>query len=175
MPRWNIDSDHSVAAFAVQHMMIADVRGQFNKISGAIQFDPTDIPGISIEFEIDTAGIYTGIQKRDEHLRSQDFFDAEKYPKIIYKSKKSERLGFNGCKVTGDLSIHGITKQVTVDVEFFGSVKSPFGETSMGFTAKTLINREDFGIIWNQPLESGGFMVGKDVQIFIDIEADLEE
>jgi polyisoprenoid-binding protein YceI len=175
MPIWNIDPDHSVAAFTIEHMMIAKVHGQFNKITGTIQFDPENIADTSIEFEIDVDSIITGVKKRDDHLKSSDFFYQEKYPKIIFKSSKAERSGFNRCKVSGDLTIHGVTKQVTVDVEFFGSVKSPFGETSMGFTAKTILNREDFEIKWNEQMENDGFMIGKDVQIFVDLEADLVE
>ncbi len=173
MPQWNIDPDHSVAAFTIQHMMIAHVHGQFNKISGTIQFDPADIAKTSIEIQIDLSTIFTGIQKRDDHLKSQDFFHIEKYPTISYKSTKVERMGFNSCKTTGDVTIHGVRKSIMVDMEFFGSVKSPFGETSMGFTAKTRLNREDFDIKWNQSMENGGFMVGKDVHIFVEIEADL--
>jgi polyisoprenoid-binding protein YceI len=175
MPKWIIDPDHSVAAFAVRHMMIANVHGQFNKIAGTVQFDTADISKTSIEFEIDVAGIYTGIKKRDEHLLSQDFFNAEKHSKITFKSNQTEQIGFNSCKVKGDLTIHGITKTIIVDAEFFGSVKSPFGETSVGITAKTKLNRENFDINWNQPMENGGLMVGKDIQIFLNIEADLEE
>jgi polyisoprenoid-binding protein YceI len=175
MSKWNIDPDHSVAAFSIQHMMIANVHGQFNKIAGTVQYDPSHIEKTSMEFTIDVDSIITGIQKRDDHLKSEDFFHKEAYPEIIFKSSKAERAGFNICKITGNLTIHGITKAVTVDVEILGSVKSPFGETSMGFTAKTKLNREDFGIKWNEPMESGGYMVGKDVMLFIDLEADLEE
>ncbi|RJQ20049.1 MAG: polyisoprenoid-binding protein [Nitrospiraceae bacterium] len=173
MAEWNIDPDHSVAAFAIRHMMVCDVHGQFNRITGKVRFDPADIPNTSINFEIDAAGIFTGIRKRDDHLRSNEFFHVEKYPKITFQSTRSEILAFNSCKMTGDLTIHGTTKPITAEVEFFGSVKSPFDETSMGFTAKTVINREDFGVAWNTPLENGGLMVGKDVRLFIDLEADL--
>lgn len=173
MAKWNIDHDHSVAAFSIKHMMIAHVHGQFNNISGVINFDPQNISETSMTFEIVVDSIITGIKKRDDHLKSQDFFNPDKYPKITFTSTKAEITGYNSCKINGDLTVHGITKPVSVDVEFFGSVKSPFGETSMGFTAKTILNREDFGISWNQPMENGGYMVGKDVHIFMDIEADL--
>ncbi|MBI5741249.1 MAG: YceI family protein [Nitrospirae bacterium] len=175
MPKWNIDVDHSVAAFSVKHMMITDVHGQFNRLSGAIVFNPADIAGTTIQLEMDASGIYTGIKKRDDHLRSPEFFDAEKYPVISFKSTRCEISAFNSCKVSGDLTIHGITKSLTAVVEFLGPVKSPFDETSMGFTAKAVINQGDFGLLWNMPLENGGLLIGGDVHIFLDIEADLVE
>lgn len=174
MPKWIIDSDHSVASFSIKHMMIANVRGQFNKMKGEIRIHEEDITKSSIEMTIDVNSIITGIQKRDDHLRSADFFDATKYPYMTFKSKRIIQTGINGVKVIGDLEIHGITKESSLDVEHFGPVKSPFGETTLGLTARTEINREDFGILWNEPMDMGGFMVGKDVQIIVDIEADLE-
>jgi len=173
MSKWNIDPDHSVAAFAVRHMMVANVHGQFNKIAGTINFDPADIGKTSVALEISVDSIFTGIKKRDDHLRSQDFFDAVKYPKIIFHTTKAERTGFNNCKITGDLTIHGITHTVTVDIDFSGPVNSPYGEISMGFSGKLRVNREDFSVMWNEPMENGGFIAGKDVEIFLDIEADM--
>lgn len=173
MAKWVIDPDHSVAAFVIKHMMVANVRGQFNKISGTIYFDPADLSKSSVEVSIDASGIYTGIQKRDDHLRSPDFFDTATYPHIIFKSTAVKADGVNNLKVNGDLTIHGITRQVTFDVEYSGPEKSPYGETSMGFTATAMVNREDYGLLWNVALESGGVMIGKDVRILIDIEADL--
>jgi len=173
MAKWKIDPDHTVAAFIVRHMMIADVRGQFNKISGIIHFDPADAAHSSVEAVIEAGGIYTGIAKRDEHLRSPDFLDVEKYPRIIFRSSNAERSDVNRLKVTGDLSIRGITKTVVLDAEFSGIEKSPYGETSIGFSATTVINREDYGLLWNVALESGGLMVGKEVRIILDVEADL--
>ena len=174
MKKWIIDPDHSVAAFAVKHLMITYVRGLFNKISGAIYFEPDKIIDSSVEAEIDISGLTTGVKKRDEHLLSPDFFDAAKYPKMTYKSTRVEQTGGNRGRITGDLTIHGITKSVTLEAEFSGPVKSPFGgEITMGFSAKTSINQEDFGILWNVPVESGGFMVNKSVDITLDIEADL--
>lgn len=175
MAKWKIDPDHSVAAFAIQHMMIANVHGQFNSISGQIYFDSNKISSTTFAFSIDVNSIITGVKKRDNHLKNKDFFHHEKYPKITFKSSAVERSGFNTCRVAGDLTIHGITKPISVDVEFFGSIKSPFGETSMGFAAKTVLNRKDFDIKWNESMENGGFMVGRDVRIFIDIEADKVE
>ncbi|MEW6002196.1 MAG: YceI family protein [Nitrospirota bacterium] len=174
MAKWAIDPDHSVAAFAVRHMMIASVRGLFNKITGTIYFDPADIKNSSVEAAIDVASIWTGIQKRDDHLRSPDFFDAGKYPQIIFRSTRVESAGGKGLKIIGDLTIRGITHPVTMEVEYSGPVKSPFNGTSLGFAGTTRINRQDYGVSWNEPME-GGFVVGDDVQITLDIEADLTD
>jgi polyisoprenoid-binding protein YceI len=171
--KWVIDPDHSVAVFSIRHMMIANVHGHFNKIKGAIYFDPDDVIHSSVEVSIDVSSICTGIKKRDKHLCSPDFFDVEKYPEILFKSTKVESTDGRRCKVNGDLTIHGITKPVTLKVEYFGPIKSPFGATSLGFSAKTKINREDFGIKWNMDMEGGGVMVGREVEINIDVEADL--
>lgn len=173
MSKWVIDSDHSVAAFVVRHMMVANVHGQFNKISGRIHFDPSDVTKSAVEAIIDVSGIYTGIQKRDDHLRSPDFFDVEKYPSMTFKSTKTEITEKKQLKVFGDLTIHGITKHIAIDVAYSGPEHSPYGETSMGFTATATINREDYGIMWNVELKNSGFMVGKEIQIMLDIEADL--
>lgn len=175
MAKWVIDPDHTVAGFVVRHFMITNVRGQFNKITGTIHFDPSDVAHSSVEAAIDVKSIYTGIQKRDDHLCSQDFFDAAKYTQIIFISTKVESTGRNRFTVTGDLNIHGITCLITFEVEHFGPIKSPYGETSIGFTATTRINREDFGMTWNEPMEGGGVIVGKEVQITLDAEADLAD
>jgi polyisoprenoid-binding protein YceI len=174
MSKWIIDPDHAVAAFVVRHMMVTNVRGQFNKLKGVIHFDPADIVNSSVEAIIDAAGIYTGIQKRDDHLRSADFFDVINFPEITFRCNKAKITGSKSFSVTGDLTIHGIKKTVTLDVEYTDPQKSPYGgETTVGFAATTKINREDFGLMWNEPLESGGILVGKEVRIFIDVEADL--
>lgn len=173
MSKWIIDPDHSVGAFAIGHLMVSYVHGQLNKVSGTVHFDPADMTSLSVELEMIASGISTGIQKRDEHLRSQDFFDVEKYPVITYKSSKAERTGFNRCRASGDLTIHGITKPIVMEVTVSGPVKTPFGETCIGITGKTVLNREDFGLTWNQLLENSGLMVAKYVEIFINLEADL--
>jgi polyisoprenoid-binding protein YceI len=174
MAQWIVDPDHSVAAFSIRHMMIAHVRGQFNKIAGSIYFDPPNIDVSSIELTIDVSSIFTGVTKRDDHLRSPDFFNIEKYPTISFKSIQTTAVNGNRVKVTGDLTIHGITCQITVPVEFWGPVKDPFGDgLSMGFAASAIINREDYGINWNQTMADNGLMVGRTVNLFIDVEADL--
>ncbi len=173
MAKWNIDPDHSVATFSARHMMIANVHGQFNQISGTIQFETDDIGNSSVEVVINVSSITTGIKKRDEHLLSPDFLEAEKYPEIIFRSTKVESAGDNSLNITGDLTIHGLTRPAALEVDYFGPVKSPFGgEITMGFSAKTRINREDFGINWNELMENGGVMISKDIEIALEIEAD---
>lgn len=175
MAQWIVDPDHSVAAFSVRHMMIANVRGQFNKIAGSIYFDPLNIDKSSVELTIEASGIFTGIQKRDDHLRSPDFFDVEKYPTISFTSNQINSVNGNNAKASGNLTIRGITRQIIVPVEFSGPVKDPFGDgLSMGFAVSATINREDYGIMWNQPMADNGIMVGRDVHLFIDVEADLD-
>lgn len=178
MTKWTIDPDHSVAAFRVRHLMIADVRGQFNKISGTVHFDPADPAGLSMEAVIDVAGIYTGIGKRDEHLRSPDFFDAEKIPAITFRSSGFDFAGGHQGRLAGQLTVHGITRLVTLDVTFSGPVTGPVeigGETSLGLSARTLLNREDFGMTWNVPFGDGGVVVGREIDVYLEIEADLAE
>ncbi len=178
MAKWNIDPDHSVAAFTVKHMMLANVRGQFNKLKGAIQFDFKDQSGFSLELTIDATGIYTGIGQRDEHLSSPDFFDVATHPAITFRSTGYKSQGDNTGTLSGDVTIHGITRPVELDVTITGPVKSPEdmgGETSLGITAKTSVNREDFDMTWNVPLAGDGVMVGTAIDINLDIEADLAE
>ena len=174
MAKWIVDSDHSVAAFSILHMMIAHVRGQFNNIAGTVYFDPQNIAGSSVELVIGTSSVATGIQKRDEHLKSPDFLDVVKYPEIFFKSVGIGSVEGNHAIVTGDLTLHGVTRRITVDAEFSGPVKDPFGDgLSMGFTASATINRENFGMDWNQPMENKGVMLGPEIRLAIDLEADL--
>lgn len=178
MAKWTIDADHSVAAFSVRHLMITNVHGQFNRISGTVDFDPADQAGLALEAVIDVAGIYTGISKRDEHLRSPDFFDAQRLPTITFHSTGFDAAGTNKGRLAGELTIHGITRPVTFDVTFFGPVIGPeeLGrETTVGLSARTSLNREDFGMTWNVPFGDGGVVVGREIEIDLEIEADLTE
>ncbi len=153
--------------------MIANVEGLFTKMTGVIQLDPPDLKELSLEAEIDVRSLTTGNRERDEHLLSPDYFDVEKYPKIFFKSTRAEVTGVNRGKVTGDLTIRGIRRPITLDFDFFGPVKSPFsGINCVGFSATGKVNREDYGMISNTPME-GGVVVGKDVQIHMEVEADL--
>ena len=177
MAKWNIDPDHSVAAFNVLHMMAAHVRGQFNRLCGSAQFDPADRSSLTLEVTIDATGLYTGIAQRDAHLSSPDFFDLAIYPAISFKST-GFKASADGGRLAGDLTIHGITQQITLDVKFSEPVVCPEdfgGEAILGITATASINREEFGMAWNMPMDDGGVVVGKDIWIDLDIEADLEE
>lgn len=177
MTKCVIDPDHSVACFAVRHLMIANVRGMFNKVSGTIHFDSKDPNRSSVEAVIDVASLTTGVKKRDNHILSDEMLDAGKYPTITFKSTRVQVDKGNRGKIIGDLTIHGVTRPVTVDAEFHGPVKSPFGgEITMGFAATTRVNREDFGVMWgSEPLEGGGLIAGKEVEITLDVEADMVE
>lgn len=173
MKKWSIDSDHAVARFSIRHFMIANVEGLFSKMTGVIQFDPPDLTQLSVEAEIEVRSLTTGHRERDEHLLSPDYFDVEKYPKILFKSTGVEVTGGNRGRITGDLTLRGIRKPITLDCDFFGPVKSPFsGITCVGFSATGTVSREDYGMISNIPME-GGMVVGKDVQIHMEVEADL--
>ena len=177
MATWLIDPDHSCAAFAIRHMALAYVRGQFNKLEGAIIYDPAQKSNASVDVEIDVSRVNTGIKKRDEHLLTDDFFGQPKYPTITFKSTKVDFLDSNRCRVSGNLTIHGTTKQVLFEGEYAGPKRNPFGdETSVGFSGSTIINREDFGMMWGSELmEGGGLVAGQEVRIFLDVEADLSE
>ncbi len=176
MKKCNIDPDHSVACFSIKHMMIANIRGMFSGIKGTIHYDADDISRSSVEAEIDVRSMTTGIRTRDAHVLSEEMLDAARYPTITFRSEKVVPEGTNRAKVHGNLTVHGVTKQVVLDAKYFGPVKSPFGgEVAFGFSASTKVNREDFGVMWgSEPMESGGFMAGKEVEITLDVEADLE-
>jgi len=174
MAKWSIDPDHSVAAFTVRHFMITLVRGQFNQVTGTIQLDPDNPTLGSVEASIEAVGVYTGIPKRDEHLRSPDFLDVENFPTITFKSNQIEQVALNNFKVSGDLTIRGLTRPATLDVEYLGRVKSPFDEDiSIGFSATTRINRLEFGVNWNFDMEDGGLVAGKELILNLEVEADL--
>jgi polyisoprenoid-binding protein YceI len=174
MPEWKIDPDHTAAAFTVRHFMITLVRGQFNKISGSIQFDPATPALGSVEVEIESASIFTGIPKRDEHLRSPDFLDVDKHPLLRFKSTRIEPVALNRFILTGDLTIRGVTRSIAMDAEYLGQVKSPFDEDiSLGFSASARINRQDFGVRWNFDMENGGLVAGNEVFLNLEVEADL--
>jgi polyisoprenoid-binding protein YceI len=173
MASYKLDSAHTATNFTVRHMMVTNVRGGFDNVSGTLEFDAANPAASSVEVTIDAASISTGVLDRDNHLRSADFLDVENYPTISFKSTSVEAKSDTHAKVTGDLTIHGITKPVVLDVEFLGQAGSPFGDTRAGFEATTSINREDFGLTWNVALEAGGVLVGKDIKLNIDAEAIL--
>ena len=167
---WQIDHAHSDIFFTVRHMVITKVRGRFAKWDGKLVLDEQTPSNSHVEVSIDAASINTNEEKRDGHLRSADFLDAEKFPKLTFKSTKVEGSG-ERLKVTGDLTIRGVTKSVTLDVEQLGKAKDPWGNNKIAFNGKVSINREDFGAKWNQALEAGGVLVGKQVDIDLEIQA----
>jgi polyisoprenoid-binding protein YceI len=168
---WQIDPDHSSFQFKVRHLMVSNVKGDFPKAKGVVTMDDNDRANLKIDLTIDAASVNTGHAKRDEHLRASDFFDVAKYPTITFVSKKVAKDGPDKLKVVGDLTIHGVTREVTVDVEGpTQEIKDPWGNLRRGATATTRINRKDFGLTWNRALETGGVVVGEDVDIFVEIE-----
>ena len=168
---WEIDATHSQATFSVKHMMISTVRGHFEVLSGKLHIDEEHPDNSWVEAEVDAASINTRDAKRDGHLRSPDFFDVEKYPKITFKSTKITPTGNNEYRVTGDLTMHGVTKEETFHADYSGQVKDLYGLQRAAFTVKGKINRKDFGLNWNVGLEAGGVLVGEDVNIEIDLAA----
>jgi polyisoprenoid-binding protein YceI len=168
---WNIDPAHTNVEFSVRHMMISNVKGQFQKTSGTITTNGSDPASATVDATIDASSVDTRVEKRDMHLKSPDFLDVAKYPTITFKSTKVEADGPNKWKVTGDLTLHGVTKPVVLDVESSGQPVSVMGNMRAGASAKTEIKRSDFGLTWNKVLESGGVMVGDEVAISIDLEA----
>jgi polyisoprenoid-binding protein YceI len=167
---WNIDPSHSNAQFSVRHMMISNVKGEFTKVSGTASFDPSNPETFSAEASINVATINTREHDRDNHLKSPDFFNVEKFPTITFKSKRAEKSP-DGLKLTGDLTIHGVTREVVLEVEGpTPPTKDPWGNTRVGASATTKINRKDFGLTYNQALETGGFLVGEEVKITLDVE-----
>jgi len=168
---WQIDPDHSSFQFKVRHLMVSNVKGDFTKVRGMVTIDEQNIANLKVEITIDAASANTGHAKRDEHLRSADFFDVTKYPTITFVSKKIERTGANTLKVRGDLIIRGVTKEITVDVEGpTAEVKDPGSNFRRGATATAKINRQDFGIMWNRVLDTGGVVVGDEVNIYVEVE-----
>jgi polyisoprenoid-binding protein YceI len=169
--RWNIDSAHSGVHFSVRHMVIAKVRGGFSRFQGAIDFDPEQPETAKVAVTIDATSIDTREPKRDEHLRSADFFDVATYPQLVFESTAVEPTGDGALRVRGNLTIHGVTRPVVLDTEYLGLGKDPWGQTRVAFQAKTTINRKDFGLGWNQVLETGGVLVGDKVEIALDVQA----
>ena len=168
---WNIDATHSQATFSVKHMMISTVKGHFEVLSGQLHIDEENPENSWVEAEVDAASINTRDAKRDGHLKSPDFFDVEKYPKITFKSTKVEPLGDNEYRVTGNLTIHGVTRQETFHAEYAGQLKDLYGFQRAAFSVKGTINRKDYGLNWNVALESGGVLVGDKVNVEIDLAA----
>ncbi len=179
MSEWVLEPGHTGAEFRAKHMMVTWVRGHFKDIHGELEFDENRL---SLNMNIDTNKLWTGEEARDKHLKSPDFFDVENYPAITFQSKQSERIGAVDYKVTGDLQIRGITKQITLPLQYLGKWKTPywvdaetmFSVTRIGFTGHVVLNRQDFKVSWNSRMESGGLVVADDILITLDMEALLK-
>ncbi len=171
MTQWNIDLSHSTVGFSVRHMVFAKVNGHFNAWTGKLDLDVEDFTKSKVEISIDVNSIDTREEKRDGHLKSPDFFDAASHPTMTFKGMKIEKTSGEEYKLSGDLTIRGTTRPVSLDVEYGGRGKDPWGGERIGFHAKGSVNRTDFGLKWNQALEAGGVLVGEKVEISIDLEA----
>lgn len=169
--RWQIDSSHSGIQFTVRHLVIAKVRGQFTRWTGSLETPGHDFARASLDVVIDASSIDTGVADRDAHLRSADFFDVERYPEITFTSTGIEQAAADRLRVTGTLTIKGVARDVVLDVEVLGQAKDPWGNERAAFSATTAIDRREFGLTWNQVLETGGLVVGERIDIAIEIEA----
>jgi polyisoprenoid-binding protein YceI len=167
---WTIDSAHSEVNFTVRHMMISNVRGRFEKFTGTVDFDENNPANTLVDVQIEAASISTRDAQRDGHLRSPEFFDVENYPYLTFKSKRVEMIDSQHARLVGDLAIRGTTREVTLDVEYSGMSKSPWGTTNAGFTASTKISRKEWNLNWNVALETGGWLVGDEVKIDLELE-----
>lgn len=169
--KYEIDSAHASAGFTVKHLMVSNVRGEFSDVKGTVVYDEAHPEKSSVDATIAVSTIDTRQTKRDDHLKSPDFFDAQKFPVMTYKSRKVEKVSDGHLKVIGDLTLHGVTKEVALDVEGpTGEVKDPWGNVKRGASATAKLSRKDFGLTWNKALETGGVVVGDEVAIHIDLE-----
>lgn len=168
---WVIDPTHTVVEFAIKHMMFATVKGRFGKVEGQIEADLDDLTTANVNVTVDVASIDTREEQRDAHLRSADFFDVEKYPTMTFQSRQITRRSDGQYDVQGDLTIRGVTRPVTLTATVTGSGKDPWGNYRAGFSAQGQLNRKDFGLTWNAALEAGGFLVGDEVKINLEVEA----
>jgi polyisoprenoid-binding protein YceI len=168
---WNIDPAHSAIQFSVRHMVVSKTRGRFTKWGGQISFDPADPSSASVEVNIEPGSLDTADAQRDAHLRSPDFFDVEKYPTAKFKSTRVDDLGGGKLRVTGDLTVHGVTHPVVLDAVYEGTGKDPWGGERAGFSADTSIDRRAFGLRYNRALEAGGVLVGEKVELTLEVEA----
>ncbi|MBI3890181.1 MAG: YceI family protein [Candidatus Wallbacteria bacterium] len=167
---WEIDAAHSTVAFSVRHMMISNVTGKFKDFSGTIDYDGKDASKATVEVNIFANSIDTGVEKRDGHLKSGDFFDAEKFPTMTFKSTKVEPTGEKTAKITGDFTLHGVTKPVTIEAEMLGAISDSKMGNRAGFSGHTTINRKEFGLAWNKVIEAGGVAVGEEVKVTLELE-----
>lgn len=167
---YTVDPDHSTIGFKIRHLTISTVTGRFTEVKGTFSFDPANVGGAKAEGTVGVQSINTEQKKRDDHLRSPEFFDAAKFPEMSFKTTKIVPGSDGSFKAEGDLTIHGVTKPVTLDVIYGGATKDPMGNERAAFSATTKVNRKDFGLNWNKVLETGGLLVGDDVTIQLEIE-----
>ncbi len=168
---WQVDGAHSAVNLAVRHMVISKVRGRFTRWNATLQLDTADLARSAVEVDIEASSIDTGVADRDNHLRSPDFLDAQKYPSLSYRSRRVEVLSPERLRVVGDLTIRDVTREVPLEVEYGGRGKDPWGNERVGFTATASLNRKDFGLAWNQVLETGGVLVADRVDVEIELQA----
>ena len=168
---WNLDTVHSGINFTVRHMVVSKVRGRFAKFSGSVALDENDLTRSVVEATIDASSIDTGTAQRDDHLRSADFFDAERFPEIRFRSTRIEQLDGDRYRLTGELTIRDVTRSIALEAEYGGRGKDPWGNERVGFTAKGTLDRKDFGLKWNQALETGGVLVSDRVEIELEVQA----
>ena len=170
---WQIDPAHSLVEFSVRHMMVSTVKGRFTDVKGSIAFDPADLSRSSVEVAVGAASITTGDDQRDAHLRSADFLDVERFPTLTFTSTRVEPVGASAqrARIFGQLTLHGVTREVVLEAELNGSGQTPYGTTVAGFTAHTTINRKDFDLTWNVALETGGWLVSDTIKINLEVEA----
>ena len=167
---WEIDFSHTNIGFTISHLVISDVTGRFQEYSGSVKSSGEEFEGAQVDITIKTASIFTDNEKRDDHLRSDDFFNAEKNPSITFKSKSFKKSAENKYKITGDFTMNGVTREVVLDADLKGIIKDPWGGTRAGFKASTTIDRYDYNLTYNTALETGGFLIGKEVEIEINIQ-----
>lgn len=172
---WEIDKAHSSVGFNVRHLVIAKVNGQFSDFTGSFVFDTDSLEAGMVEMTVMVASVDTDDEKRDEHLRSPDFFDAATFPEMTFKSKKVHDVSGDSFKITGDLTIRDVTREITFGCTFNGVVKDPWGNTKAGFSATAKINRQDFNVKWNKALDTGGVLVGDEVTINLELELGVKK
>jgi polyisoprenoid-binding protein YceI len=167
---WNVDPTHTDIGFKIKHLMVSNVSGTFSKFEGKVETEGEDFSTAKAEFSADIDSISTNNADRDGHLKSGDFFDMEKYPTISFKSTGFKKVDEENYKIDGDLTIRDVTKPVTLDAEFGGMAKDPWGNEKAGFTISGKVNRQDFGLVWNAPLETGGFLLSNDVKLNVELQ-----
>lgn len=168
--RWHIDSAHSSAEFAVRHMMVSTVKGSFKTLSGTVTLDESNPENSGVEAEIDASSIDTGVPDRDNHLRSPDFFDVAKHPKLRFRGVRIETDDGDSGKLHGAVTIHGVTQPLTLEVSYLGEIRDPWGQRRRGYAAEGILSRKDFGMVWNQVLDAGGVLVGDKIKVTLNIE-----